>query len=399
MARRGRNEGSIRWLEKKQLWQARYPIGIGENGKTKYKSIYGKKNEKGKIIAKMRDALAALGRGDYVDPSGKQLYTWCKDWYETYKEANLKFNTREKYQTSLKRLARYEISNTRLKDLNLELIQKFYNRLSRDGMSEETIKATHSLINGALEKAETINMIIKNPARGVIIPKNNVSENTEAKALTTEQCDAFMNQLGKRSKYFMYAFFMLNTGLRPGEALALNREDINLKKKTVRVNKTYLERDKKNQNSTKTFASKRVVPIPDATISLLKEYMLKQPKQDSKDPLFQTSTGNRPTMSYLRKRFKSSGKAIKCDWVTLHTMRHTFASRLFAQGIDIKIISKLLGHAEVSTTYDIYVHFIDNVIEESVNILNTDINIPETLPQKSNKKTDNVVGLKKVAIK
>jgi integrase len=383
------------------LYEARYAVGIDEKGKTIYKSIYGKKKTgPGGVLEKMRDALAALGKGEYVDPSGKTLIAWCKEWYETHKEPKLKTNTREKYQVSLIRLQKYTIANIRLKDLSLEIIQKFYNQLARDGYSTETIKATHSLINGALEKADEINLIVKNPAKHVIIPKmqDYDSEERDAKALTVEQCDAFMWQLGRRTKHYMYAMFMLNTGLRPGEALALIRADVNIKAKTVKVNKTYLERTKKVQNSPKTVSSKRTVPIPDETIKLLQEYMLKQPKQEPTDPLFQTETGKRPTQGYLRKRFKFAGNAIGCSWVNLHTMRHTFASRLFKEGVDVKVVSELLGHASVSTTYDIYVHFINNVISDSVNLLNTDINIPEQLPKKSKKKiTDNVKELKKAS--
>ena len=70
-----------------------------------------------------------------------------------------------------------------------------------------------------------------------------------------------------------------------------------------------------------------------------------------------------------------------------------FASKLFKEKVDIKIISKLLGHKDVSTTYNIYIHFIDNVVEESVQILND--GIPEKLPKKTKKKESNVVKLKK----
>lgn len=394
--RRGRNEGTIRWLEKKQLWQARYPVGvkekIDENGKpyavTIHKSIYGKKNEKGALIAKMREALTALGKGEYVDPSDKSLISWCHEWYNTHKKPSVRTNTKTKYETSIARLKRYDIANIQLKSLSQELIQKFYNSLSEEhNLSEETIRATHSLINGALEKAEELKLVIKNEARKCIIPKGDIllsdEIELEAKALTEEQEKAFFYQLGRRSKYYMFAFFMANTGLRPGEALALARSDIDIKKRTVKVTKTFLEKQKKIQYAPKTESSRRTVPIPSDIIKLLEEYMMKQLKKKPTDPLFQTDKGNRPTASYLRKRFKYAGQAINCEWVNLHTMRHTYASKLFREKVDIKVISQLLGHKDVSTTYDIYVHFIDNVIEDSVQVLNEEI--PEALPEKSRK--------------
>ncbi|ACL77607.1 tyrosine-type recombinase/integrase [Ruminiclostridium cellulolyticum] len=407
--RRARNEGSVRWIEEKQLWQARYPIGLKEtidkNGKpcckTVYKSIYGKKKTgPGGVMAEMRNALAALGKGTYIDPSDKTLIVWCQEWYETYKEPKLKTNTRLKYETSITRLKRYSIADMQLKNLSLELIQKDYNRMAKDGLSEETIKATHSLVNGALEKAEALNKINKNPARHVTIPRTDEddAEESNTKALNDTQLDAFLYQIGRRSKYFMYAFFMLNTGLRPGEALALTRSDIDFTTNKIKVTKTYIEKLKKVQNSTKTASSRRKVPIPSEMISLLKEYMLQQPKKEPTDPLFQTATGKRPSQGYLRKRFKYAGASAGCEWVNLHTMRHTFASRLFKKKVDIKVISELLGHKDVSTTYDIYVHFIDNIVEESVQVLNSDI--PENLPTKSRKgekKAKKVIDIKKVS--
>jgi integrase len=396
--RRGRNEGSIRWIEEKKLYQARYAIGVDEEGKTIYKSIYGKKKTgPGGLLDKMRDALQALGRGTYVDPSDKPLIAWCREWYETYKEATLKANTKEKYNTSIKRLEKADIANMRLKDLSLELIQKYYNSLKKQGKSTATIKATHILINGALEKAEETNRIIKNPARLVIIPQDD-EEDKDAKALAEKERDLFMLEMGRRSHYYMFALFTENTGLRPGEAVALNRSDLDFKKNKVKVNKTYVRVLKSKENSPKTRSSKRVVPVPEGIIKLMKEYILKQPNQKDSDPLFQTLTGTRLSPRNILRQFKAVGERIGCEWVNLHTMRHTFASNLFAKKVDIKTISKLLGHKKVSTTYDTYVHFIDNTVEDSVAILN--IGLPETLPEKSRKKKDNVSAItKKVAIK
>jgi integrase len=283
----------------------------------------------------------------------------------------------------------------RLKDLSLELIQKYYNSLKKQGKSAATIRATHILINGALEKAEETNRIVNNPARHVTIPRDDDGDEGEVKALTQEERDAFMSEMGRRSHYYMFALFMESTGLRPGEAIALKRSDMDTKSGKATVNKTYVRPLKGNQNSPKTRASKRVVPVPDNIIKLMNEYMLKQKNQKPGDPLFQTLAGTRISPRNALRQFKAVGHAIGCDWVNLHTMRHTFASRLFKGKVDIKIISKLLGHKKVSTTYDIYVHFIDDTVNESVQILNA--GLPETLPEKSRKKKDNVVEILRVS--
>lgn len=391
--RRGRGEGSIRYIESKKLYEARYPIGVDpETGKTVYKSVYDKK--KSMALRKMRDALQALGKGEYVDPSDMALYAWCKEWYEVYKEPSLKKrNTKDKYIYSLKRLKKAPIANARLKDIGQdagqEIIQKYYNNLKKE-YAEDTIRITHTLINSALEKAEQLKMIHKNPTRFATIPKDEVE--TEARALNDEQYNNFMAELGRRSHYYMFALFQSNTGLRPGEEIALNRSDLNFGTDSVIVDKTYLKQEKRNQNSTKTTSSRRDVPVPRNIMALMKEYMLKQKNKHPDAPLFQSLTGTRLSPRNIARQFTAVGEAIGCDWVTPHTLRHTYASRLFKEKIDIKVISSLLGHKKISTTYDLYVHFIDNIREDSVQVLNE--GIPETLPVKSRKKKDNVTELK-----
>lgn len=405
--RRGRNEGMIRFIKDKKIYEGRYAAGVKEDGSTLYKSIYNKKRSV--VAAKMRDALTALGKGEYVDPSDKSLYAWCKEYYEVYKEPTIeRENTQKKYEESLARVEKADIAPVKLKDFKgPEQIQKYYNNLKKQGLDAETIKITHTLINGAFEKAEELNMILKNPAKGVVIPKTedyDKEDGEDVKALTNEEYDLFMGELYRRSHYFMYAHFMSNTGLRPGEAIALLRSDLDFKNNLVKVTKTALRNKKgeprKNQNATKTYTSKRTVPVPASTMKLMKEYMLKQKNQDDKAPLFQTLLGTRLHDRNALRAFKDIGKDVGCEWVNLHTMRHTFASRLFKEGVDIKVISKLLGHKKVSTTYDIYIHFINNVVEDSIQVLNSDVAIPDALPEKTKRKTKikgNIIKLKEAS--
>jgi integrase len=389
--RRGKNEGSIRYIESKKLYEGRYTIGRDENGKRISKSIYGKKRQD--VVKKMRDALTALGKGEYIDPSDKPLYAWCKEWYEVYKEPTLKKdNTKNKYSYSLKRLQRYEVAYVPLEDLSLETMQRFYNKMAED-YSESTIRITHALINGALKKAKELKMIFSSPAEDVVIPVDDEYENEgPVKALTDKEYDSFFDLLGSRSHYFMIGLFMANTGLRPGEAVACNRSDLIRKRKRIKVTKTYIAEQKQVQYSPKTKSSRREVPVPDKIMKLMDEYMFKQPNKKPNDPLFQSLNGTRISPRNLARQFKKIGEAIGCDWITPHTMRHTYASRMFKKGIDIKIISSILGHKKISTTYDIYVHFIDNIKEDSVQLLNE--GLPEMLPQKEIYKKDNVTKLK-----
>lgn len=386
--RRARGDGSLTYIKRLKKYQVRYDIGVDENGKRVTKSSYFDKQKD--AIAFMQDELNALNRGIYVDPSEQSLYVYCKDWYGTYKEPTItKLNTKKKYRNSLNRIKKLPIGNVQLMDLSTELLQKTYNKMKSDGLSESTIKITHTTIKGSLTHAKARKKIAENYALELVIPKDEIEEE-KVKALTELELKDFL-KLMERSKYYMLALFMVNTGLRPGEAIALERKDLLTKVNKVRVNKTYVKGTKDNiQGDTKTKTSNRVIPIPSSLMILMKKYMLKQPRKNNSDPLFQTLKGTRITPRNALRQFKAIGERIGCDWVNLHSMRHTFASKLFKEKVDIKVISKLLGHKDVSTTYNIYVHFIDNIVEESVQILNVDL--PENLPE-NRKKKDNLVAL------
>jgi len=373
--RRGRNEGSVRFIENRKLYEARYAIGMDDNGHTIFKSIFAKR--KSDVMTRMRDAISALGKGTYVDPSGRTLIDWCRNWYEVHKSPNIKANTRAKYLLTIKRLEKSDIANMKLKDITQEIVQKYYNKLIKV-YSEETIRATHSLINGALEKAEEVKLVNKNVARSTSIPLSDDGKH-DIKALNQDEYEKFLKYMAEHSHYYMFALFMSNTGLRPGETVALSRKDIDLVNNTVRVSKTFVKALNAVQNSTKTTSSNRTVPVPEDTMRLLREYMFKQKNQAPDAPLFQSMTGGYMSSRNTLRQFKIAGAAIGCPWMTIHTLRHTYASRLFKEKVDVKVISRLLGHKDVSTTYDIYIHFIDNIVEESVQVLN--FGTPDLLPK------------------
>ena len=111
-------------------------------------------------------------------------------------------------------------------------------------------------------------------------------------------------------------------------------------------------------------------------------------------PLFQTKDGKRLYPRNILTRFKAIGEDIGCGWVNLHSMRHTYASRLFKNKVDIKVkVSSMV--TRMYQQLKIYVHFIDNIIEDSVQVL--DSITAEKLPTKEPKKKDNIRELKKVS--
>lgn len=143
-----------------------------------------------------------------------------------------------------------------MKDLTLEIIQSCYNSMAKT-YSTDMLKATHSLLNDALSHAEGTGKIKRNWAAKAKIPKAIDSDDgKDVKALGDDELKKFLNRLSERSSKYMIIYFMVQTGLRPGEAIALQRRDINFTAGTTDVKKTYIEKTKTIQDNTKTKTSK-----------------------------------------------------------------------------------------------------------------------------------------------
>lgn len=180
----------------------------------------------------------------------------------------------------------------------------------------------------------------------------------------------------------------LGTGLRLGEILALRWTDINLKENYININKalksTYIIDNKGNREFTvieqppKTKNSIRTVPLNNNLIDLLLEHRKKQMiERDSNidiyfdnNLVFSTPQGNYLSESNVRKSFKRVLKKCNLNDFRFHDLRHTFATRLFENGIPPKTVQSLLGHSNISTTLNIYTHVMKDTKDKAIDKLN-----------------------------
>ncbi|AUG56845.1 Arm DNA-binding domain-containing protein [Acetivibrio saccincola] len=139
--RRSKGEGSLTYIKRLKKYQVRYDVSIDENGKRIQKASYFSKKKD--AIAFMQDELSALNRGKYVSLSNESLYSYCKKWYELYKEPTLtKINTKEKYKYTLNRIKGLSVGSVRLMDLSSEILQRAYNKMKADIFSLNSFGTT-----------------------------------------------------------------------------------------------------------------------------------------------------------------------------------------------------------------------------------------------------------------
>lgn len=268
-------------------------------------------------------------------------------------------------------------------------IQKYYNHLQDDGKSYSQIKNLHKLLNKFFNYAESEGYVIKNPCKGLKIPKSNEDEiEEEDKIIETfsqNEIKILTEKLGHIKLRYIVMFAML-TGCRQGEILALEEKDI-INNSVVKINKTLrsikvYDNEKKyhyelKTTKPKTKTSRREVPIPD----ILKPELKKLKKLIAEEKLklgalykenkllFPSQTGTYIDAKNLQRSWKRALDNANIPYRKFHALRHTYATKLFEKGVNIVTVSKLLGHSTIKTT-EIYTHVLENVKKEEVQVLN-----------------------------
>jgi integrase len=380
--KRGNGEGTIVKV-KDNLWRGAVVIGRDENGNLKRKWFNGK--TKKEVIEKMQPVLALISAGDYVEPSKTSLGEWLDAWLSEYKKNVLKPTTYDSYETNIRCHLKPGLGHISLKDLKTVDIQRFINDKFEGGVSTALIRKLKNIIHGSLKQAMVNQLVTKNVSEGVVLPTH---KQKEIRVFSKDEEKAFINEL--KGDRLEVAFKLdLVSGLRIGELLGLTWDCIDLtngiitvKQSLIRVKNRSKNPEKKNlyiiENTTKTRNSKRKVPIPKAAVSMLQKYKLKQEWEkriaegayEDNNLLFCTALGNRIIPRNAERSFARVAKKAGITGASIHSIRHTYATRLFEKGVAAKTVSELLGHKNVSHTLDVYTHVLPDIKSDAVENLN-----------------------------
>ncbi len=309
------------------------------------------------------------------------------NWLNTVKINELKPTSFDRKEQTIKYQILPYIGNIKLLELKSDDIQKMLNDL-KVKYSFSTIKKAYECINSCLKYAVKRHDVSFNVAEGCSIPKAGINNSDdrikffsdeEMKRIESESVKCYKN--GSRI-YRMgeIVIFLVNTGMRIGEALALEWSDINFESGTVKIRKNVVLVKDRNEKSGKSYkyikqnpktkSGNRIVHLNKAATQAL--ISLRGINGKFKY-VFATKTGKRIHPRSIDRMFRCILKRSGIEGVGVHSLRHTFARRLFAKGVDVKTVSDLLGHSEVGVTYDTYIHLIQ---EQHVIAVKTLENIP-----------------------
>ena len=356
--------------------------GFDLNGKPMIhrKTVHGTKKDAEVELAKF---VTEVQNGLVIDGKSLKFSEFTEIWKRDYGSKELAPSTYKRYCRMLEtRLLPY-FGHFYINKIRPTDIMKFYDLLEKDTqlvrkkgnngsktkkpLSGKTILEHHRLLRAMLHKAVYWQLIVTNPAERVQPPK---ARKPKRRSYDDEQTKILLENLellsSEDTKYKVAIILTVFTGVRLGELMGLEWTDVDFKNGIISINRSsqYLSDMGVFTKVPKTESSIREIAIPEFIISLLEEYKLWYEEQKSiygelwtdSDRLFVQADGKPMHPSTISKWFVKYVGQIGLPVINFHGLRHTNASLLVAQNIDIAVISARLGHAQISTTLDFYVH-------------------------------------------
>ncbi len=364
---KGKELGTGITQRKDGIYQGRFVNRFGQK-----KTVYA--NTLDEIRRKLRDEQSADDKGMNVCNADMTLDEWYEVWMSTCKR-NCRESSKSTYEVHYNRIKK-ALGWRKLTSLSLIIIQLAINELDTDNERKNTKKVLVDMF----EKAIDSDLLVKNVAKRVntVITKE---EKKERRVLSISDTQLFLDY--SEGTFYNNLFVLaLETGMRIGELMGLKWSDIDLKKRVLYVRRSlcYFHKDGSYRfewHDTKTISGRRTIPLTNRAIECLKKQkalrqmiQLKNKKdaQDEYTDLVFVTRNNRPTQQFIVQECidliirQIQENNPNFERLTPHCLRHTFATRAIERGMQPKTLQKILGHASLQMTMDLYCHVTDDTL-------------------------------------
>lgn len=398
-----------------QKWQYQFEAAKIE-GKRKQITKSGFNTKKEALEAGVKALAEYNNSGLHFEPSEISVSDYFDYWYKNYVVLELKINTQKSYKNYIENHIKPNLGIYKLKSLTPTILQEFINSKYIAGFSKNHLINLMGVLSGALKYAvHPYNFIKNSPMLYVNFPKYEHSK-TDAnhKYIKPDEFEKIINRFPYGSTFYLPIIIGYYTGFRIGETLGLTWDDIDLENRKISINKIiYYNDDTKLWyfGTPKTPTSTRTIEIGTTLLNILKKYKTDQLQNKLKYGCHYTCVYEgievinnkkyRPLYSLkanipagtLKKvemvctkedgeivtpnSFKYASKVINYGLgitFNYHSLRHTHATTLIENGAEIKDVQIRLGHANIETTYNTYVHHTEKMSNNSVEIFENAVN-------------------------
>lgn len=377
---------NISTVQSKPNWKATVCLGYNDNGK---KNIARKQGFKTKKDAEKwaADIINKKNKGFITPTDGNVLFKdYVNKWFDEYKSKHISINTRINYKSRIDTHIIPKLGSYKLNKITNAIIQDFYNSLINDGMKPSSVKKIMETINGIFKYAQKSKLIYSLPTDIERQPMNK----PKVEYWIQKEIDFYLNQIKDQ---YLYTPILIEifTGLRVGELCGLRWCDIDFNNKYLTTtHQVIYDRDLKILVFTeilKTDTSYRKITLPQILLDHLESIKNDAAETNFIVPNREGGICNPRNLSmnftksiykyrksyddYLKENTKNSTNYMQLKQISFHALRHTHATLLIFNGENIKVISERLGHKNISTTLDTYTHVMEDMKNNTADLLDS----------------------------
>ena len=382
------------------LWKGARTMGKNLKGKELGEGIYQQANgtycarfvdrfgkRKAKRSKKLQEVRQWLADATYINEhsdiehaTNMLVDAWFEYWIDVKKKTvrpNTVRNYTERYNKNIQKVIGKKVL-TEVKPIHC---QKIFTNMADEGYRTSTIYQVRVTLFNMLEFAKENDVILSNPCKKSV--KSDMGKPSQKKeALTIDIQKKFLEYATGRSYENQYRF-ILQTGLRTGELVGLKWEDVDLEKKTVKIQRSMEYRHSVGEwriGEPKSKSGYRTIPLTDESIRILisqkeKNGRIKVIQEEWSDYIFLSRKGEPVKNSaYDTALFKICEKA-GINKFSMHVLRHTFATRCIEGGMMPKTLQKILGHSNIGITMNLYVHITEDEKQKEINKVSYALNV------------------------
>lgn len=373
---RGKSQGYITYRKDRKCWVVRYnEIDIKENKRVVKSKNFDTKEEAKKYLASI---MYQRENPIYIKHNGIPFCELMRSNLKLKLDTNqISEVTYHRVLMTIEQIEKFPIGKKNIDKITSDELQEFMNY--HKYMSNSSINKLYQQLGTTFKIAINKGYLMRNPMINVLKPKSD-KEDKKVRALTFEEqqllTEYLMNKDIAECRYKNVYLIQMFMGLRISEVLALTTHDIDLENRRLKVRRTLTKDEVGNTimgKSTKTYAGKRELPIPDYLINSIMEQMRIAENQDNNDekllfkPEYKQYADRENANNELKRLLK---RIFGIEDITTHSLRHTYGTRCIESGMAPVVVQRLMGHTDIAVTLNTYTSVFDEFKQKEIDKVN-----------------------------